>query len=80
MGVRGNCARMSKIPMKTTESSMIEVKSSGTEASISAGEISGLGVGCYVAAGRVVVEDVSSGWLVAGNPARPIRKLGDHND
>ncbi len=33
-----------------------------------------LGQGAIVGAGSVVTKDVEAGWIVAGNPARPIRK------
>ena len=34
-----------------------------------------VGDGAFVGASAVVTSDVSSGWLVAGNPARPVRRL-----
>lgn len=34
-----------------------------------------VGVGAVVGARSVVVKDVETGWIVAGNPARPVRKL-----
>jgi putative colanic acid biosynthesis acetyltransferase WcaF len=34
-----------------------------------------IGAGAVVGARTVVVKDVKEGWLVVGNPARPIRKL-----
>ncbi len=34
-----------------------------------------IGRGCVVGAGSVVTNDLPSGWVCAGNPARPIRPL-----
>lgn len=34
-----------------------------------------IGDGAIVAAGSVVTRDVNPGWLVAGNPARPVRRV-----
>ncbi|KFE33442.1 transferase [Thioclava atlantica] len=35
-----------------------------------------VGAGAVAGARAVVVKDVEGGWIVAGNPARPIRKVG----
>jgi acetyltransferase-like isoleucine patch superfamily enzyme/predicted O-methyltransferase YrrM len=37
-----------------------------------------IGPAAVVAAGSVVIEDVPAGWLVAGNPARPIKPMEEH--
>lgn len=36
-----------------------------------------IGPGAIVAAGSVVTKDVPANWIVAGNPAKPIREIGD---
>jgi acetyltransferase-like isoleucine patch superfamily enzyme len=35
-----------------------------------------VGDGAFIAASSVVTRDVKPGWLVAGNPAQPVRELG----
>jgi acetyltransferase-like isoleucine patch superfamily enzyme len=35
-----------------------------------------VGDGAFIAGSAVVTRDVKPGWLVAGNPAQPVRELG----
>ena len=46
----------------------------GSKASVMPGVV--VGRGCVVGAGSVVTKDVPDGWVVAGLPAKPLRRLG----